>query len=66
MDLKSNNENECMSENCEPADNLELERDDSGGTEDSMEGELVGNTLTINQSRHMFAICVLLNVRVTS
>ena len=32
-----------MSENCEPADNLELERDDSGGTEDSMEGELVGN-----------------------
>ena len=33
-----------MSENCEPADNLELERDDSGGTEDSMEGELVGNT----------------------
>ena len=47
MDLKSNNENECMSENCEPADNLELERDDSGGTEDSMEGELVGNTLTI-------------------
>ncbi len=36
-----------MSKTFEPADNLELERDDSGGTEDSMEGELVGSTLSV-------------------
>ena len=36
-----------VSKTFEPADNLELERDDSGGTEDSMEGELVGSTLSL-------------------